>query len=112
MNVDRFCCISPKEARELHDRIEFRPEEFYEAINRLLVEKYDEEEIKILQPELINLTLELSRRNARHVSYADVFEKGWLCSVEDIGKVSGWIVEYYKPERGVPYWIFKESKAK
>ena len=119
MSVERIFCISPREAREQQERENIRPEEVYEAVNRFLVERYQEgENIKILRSELIDLIYHLMKRDYKSVSWKDFSDNPeWLGGIEDIYKTSGWVVERRVSktvEDDIPteYWLFKEFKPK
>ncbi len=99
----------PSEASELHLMNTYRPDQVLEAVNRLLVENYDKNGTKIFQSELVNLILNLMKRDCVQVSYLDVFKKGWIENLEDEYKGAFWKVEYYTENSG-PYWIFYPSK--
>lgn len=83
------------------------PEEVYEAVNRLLAEKFDNCEIKIHQAEVVSLVLGLMNRDCKPISYIDVFEKGLLNKITDEYRRAGWDVEYYVDSKKDAYWIFK-----
>ena len=100
--------ITPKEARRRHFE-EVVPDEVYEVINQLLVEKYSAS-IKVLQEEVIDRAIKMMRLNEKtSVSEKDFFAEHWL-DVEPVYEAHGWLVSFYKPEfdNGSfrPYWLF------
>lgn len=97
--------ITPSEASRLHYMNKYRPDQVLEAINRLLVKNYDENGTKILQSELIDLILNLMKRDCVPVSYLDAFGKEWVKNLENEYSGAFWNVEYHVEDSG-PYWIF------
>jgi len=100
--------FTPDEAYWQH--VALLPREVYEAVNRLLAEKFNKEVvIRIQQSEVVNLIVDLMKRDCKAISYIDVFEKGWLQKIPEAYETKSWKVEYHIDDKSDPYWIFEKA---
>lgn len=102
--------ITPEEAKRRH-LAEFVPDEVYEVIDDLLVERYGMS-IKISQKEVITKALEKMQSDGTSVPQEDFFTNHWL-DIEPAYEARGWSVKFRKPDYGEmdfePYWLFSVS---
>lgn len=85
------------------------PDFIIEAFNKLIREKWDGEEARVLQDEVMDIVSSNNPDDPRP-SRRTVFDNHWL-DVEDIYRKAGWKVEYDKPtycETYDAYFLFKK----
>ena len=103
--------ITPEEAKK-HHLAEFVPDEVYEVIDGLLVERYGVS-IKITQKEVIAKALERMQADGTSVSREDFFTNHWL-DIEPAYEAQDWSVKYRSPDYGEmnfdAYWLFSVSE--
>ena len=97
--------ISPSDVKKII------PDFVIEAVNQLIMEKWDGYEAVILQDDIMDIVSSDDPDNDKP-SRREVFDKGWL-DFEPLYREKGWDVEYDKPAYNEFYkakFIFKPKK--
>lgn len=102
--------LSPQEIKE--KKAESIPQWFLNAVNDLLIQKYDgpNRTIIINQDDIIELALANAYKIGEAQTRADLFNKGYL-SFEGAYESRGWKVEYDPPGIGDNYKSHYKFKA-
>jgi hypothetical protein len=106
--------IKPEDITEL--KLNQIPDEIINAVNELIVEKWDGSRATIKQDEIINryLSAIISGYNEEdfQIKRHEIFDKHYM-DFEEIYRNAGWKVEYGRPaynESYEPFFIFKKNK--
>ena len=104
--------LSPDEV--LEKKQESIPDEMLEAINEMIVKKWNGSEATFRQEDLVALYLSKVGENDIQKSRDKIFENHWM-DFEDVYRKNGWSVEYDKPAYNESYpatFTFKKKKNK
>lgn len=97
--------LSPAEVKK--QQVADIPDFVIEAVNQMLLKKFDGRKAIIRQPDLVKLICD----NNQSVSEQDLYDNKWL-DFESIFQKSGWKVKYDKPGYGEDYDAYFEFVKK
>jgi len=104
--------ISPSEV--LEKKRDSMPEEMLEAVNELIVKKWNGREATFKQDDVLDLYFAKKGENNISMNRTKVFDNHWM-DFEDIYRKEGWSVEYDKPAYNESYdatFTFKKKGSK
>jgi hypothetical protein len=90
------------------------PDEMFEAVNEMIVKKWNGSEATFRQEDLMSLYLQKVGENDIQKSRDKVYENHWM-DFEDIYRKNGWSVSYDKPAYNESYpatFTFKKKGSK
>ena len=104
--------LSPDEV--LEKKQESIPDEMLEAVNEMIVKKWNGHEATFRQEDLVALYLSKVGENDIQKSRDKIYENHWM-DFEDVYRSNGWSVEYDKPAYNESYpatFKFKKKGSK